>query len=226
MDAITVVRVLGTLLCLLGIVLCFCVGRKRFADLSPKEHVSIGIAVLSAAALWKLLAFAALVAVPAAVTGVANYHTFVGVHEVEACNRCHVMRPMVNDMMDPQSDTLAARHFKNRWIPKDQCYACHSDYGLSGDLAAKMEGFRHLARYTTQTYTEPIKYRGVFDNDNCLKCHAKMPKFEVLPWHHTVMDSLGKNQMSCLNCHGLSHPTRAARTPGSPDYDRLMRKEP
>jgi nitrate/TMAO reductase-like tetraheme cytochrome c subunit len=226
MEAISVVRVLGTLLCLLGIVLCFWVGRKRFADLSTRQHVSIGIAVLSVAALWKLLAFAALVAVPAAVAGVANYHTFVGVHEVDACNRCHVMRPMVNDMIDPQSDTLAARHFKNRWIPTDQCYTCHSDYGLSGDLAAKMEGFRHLARYTTRTYTEPIEYRGVFDNDNCLKCHANMPKFEAVPWHHTVKESLDKNAMSCLNCHGRSHPTRAARTPGSSDYARLMRKDP
>ena len=226
MNAITVVRVLGTLFCLLGIVLSFWVGRKRFADRSAKEHVSIGIAVLSVAALWKLLAFAALVAVPAAVAGVANYHTFVGVHEVGACNRCHVMRPMVNDMMDSQSDTLAARHFKNRWIPKDQCYECHSDYGLSGDLAAKMEGFRHLARYTTRTYTEPIQYRGVFDNDNCLKCHDNMPKFEAVPWHDTVNESLEKNEMSCLNCHGLAHPTRASRTPGSPDYARLMRKEP
>jgi nitrate/TMAO reductase-like tetraheme cytochrome c subunit len=209
----------------LGIVLCFLVGRKRFADLSTKEHVSVGIAVLSVAALWKLLAFAALVAMPAAAAGVANYHTFVGVHEVEACNRCHVMRPMVNDMMDPESDTLAARHFKNRWIPTDQCYACHSDYGLSGDLAAKMEGYRHLARYTTRTYTEPIKYRGVFDNANCLKCHADMPKFEAVPWHATVKESLLKNDTSCLNCHGLSHPTRAARTPGSPEYDHLMRRD-
>jgi nitrate/TMAO reductase-like tetraheme cytochrome c subunit len=226
MEAITVVRVLGTLLCLLGLVLCFWVGRKRFTDLSTKEHVSIGIAVLSVAALWKLLAFTAFVAVPAAVAGVANYHTFVGVHEVDACNRCHVMRPMVNDMMDSQSDTLAARHFKNRWIPKDQCYGCHSDYGLSGNLAAKMEGFRHLARYTTRTYTEPIQYRGVFDNDNCLKCHGDMPKFEAVPWHHTVKESLEKNEMSCLNCHGLAHPTRASRTPGSPDYAHLMREEP
>jgi nitrate/TMAO reductase-like tetraheme cytochrome c subunit len=225
MDAVTVVRVLGTLFCVLGIALSFWVGRKRFTELSTGEHVSIGIAVLSVAALWKLLAFAALVAVPTAAAGVANYHTFVGIHEVDACNRCHVMRPMVNDMMDPQSDTLAARHFKNRWIPKDQCYACHSDYGLSGDLAAKMEGFRHLARYTTRTYTEPIQYRGVFDNDNCLKCHANMPKFEAVPWHHTVKEDLGKNEMSCLNCHGPSHPTRAARTPGSPDYERLMRRE-
>ena len=226
MEAITLVRVLGSVLCLLGIGLCVWLGRKRFTDLSTQQLVSVGVAVISAAALGKLLAFAALVATPAAVVAVANYHTFVGVHEVEACNRCHVMRPMVNDMMDPGSDTLAARHFKNRWIPKDQCYACHSDYGLSGDLAAKMEGFRHLARYTTRTYHEPIRYRGVFDNANCLKCHAQMPKFEAVPWHHTVKESLDKSETSCLNCHGLSHPTRAARTPGSADYNRLMRDKP
>jgi nitrate/TMAO reductase-like tetraheme cytochrome c subunit len=226
MEAITLVRGLGTLLCVLGIALCIWVGRKRSDQLSTTEHVSVGIAILSVAALWKLLAFGALAATPAAVVAVANYHTFVGVHEVEACNRCHVMRPMVNDMMDPASDTLAARHFKNRWIPRDQCYGCHSDYGLSGDMAAKMEGFRHLARYTTRTYHEPIKYRGVFDNANCLKCHAKMPAFEAVPWHHTVEAELDKNETSCLNCHGLSHPTRAARTPGSADYNRLMRDKP
>jgi nitrate/TMAO reductase-like tetraheme cytochrome c subunit len=226
MEAITLVRVLGTVLCLLGVGLCVWLGRNRFADLSTQKLVSVGVAVVSLSALAKLFAFAALVATPAAVVAVANYHTFVGVHEVDACNRCHVMRPMVNDMMDPNSDTLAARHFKNRWIPKDQCYACHSDYGFSGDLAAKMEGFRHLARYTTRTYTEPIQYRGVFINDNCLKCHANMPKFEAVPWHHTVEQSLDTNEMSCLNCHGLSHPTRAARTPGSADYDHFMRNEP
>ena len=182
--------------------------------------------MLSTAALWKLLVFGALVVTPAAVVVVANYHTFVGVHEVEACNRCHVMRPMVVDMMDPKSDALAARHFKNRWIPKDQCYACHSDYGLSGDLAAKMEGFRHLARYTTRTYTEPIQYHAVFNNNNCMNCHANMPAFEAVPWHHTVKVSLGKNETSCLSCHGLARPTRAARTPGSSDYNRLVGEEP
>src|SRR4051812_39657919 len=113
MEAITLVRVLGTLLCLLGIVLCFRVGRKRFGELSTREHVSVGLAVLSVAALWKLLAFAALVVTPTAVVAVANSHPFIGVQEVDACNRSHVMRPMVNNMMAPKSDPLAARHFKN-----------------------------------------------------------------------------------------------------------------
>ena len=226
LEAVTVVRVVGTILCLTGIVLCYLVGRKRFTSLSTTRQVSVGVAVISVAALWKLLAAAALIAAPAATVGVANYHTFEGVHEVQACNRCHVMTPMVTDLYDPESDTLAARHFKNRWIPTDQCYACHSDYGLSGDLAAKAEGFRHLARYTSRTYTEPIVERGNYDNKNCMKCHDGMPKFEAVASHHTVAGELGDNAMSCLNCHGLAHPTREARTPGSPDYDRLMGKKP
>ena len=88
MEVITLVRGLGTLYCLLGIVVCFRVGRKRFTELSTQEHVSVGLAELSVAALWKLLDFGAMVATPAAVVAVANYHTFIGVHEVEACNRC------------------------------------------------------------------------------------------------------------------------------------------
>jgi hypothetical protein len=226
LEAVTLVRVLGTILCLTGIVLCYLVGRKRFTSLSTTRQVSVGLAVISVAALWKLLAAAALFAVPSATVAVANYHTFVGVHEVQACNRCHVMTPMVTDMHDPESDTLAARHFKNRWIPTDQCYACHSDYGLSGDLAAKAEGYRHLARYTSHTYAEPIVARGRYDNKNCMKCHSGMPKFEAVASHHTVGDELEDNAMSCLNCHGLAHPTWQARTPGSADYKRLMGKVP
>jgi nitrate/TMAO reductase-like tetraheme cytochrome c subunit len=154
--------------------------------------------------------------------GVANYHTMVGVHEVDACARCHVMRPMVNDLRDPNSDTLAARHFKNHWIPTGQCFACHSDYGFAGDMAAKMEGFRHLARYTTVTYHEPIIARTTYDNQNCLKCHNGMPKFEAVHSHQDVRARLESSNMSCLNCHGQVHPTRADRTPGSARYDTLM----
>jgi cytochrome c nitrite reductase small subunit len=178
--------------------------------------------VLSAAALWKLLAFAGFAVVPAATVAVANYHTFEGVHHVEACARCHVMRPMVTDMHDPHSDNLAARHYRNHWIPQDQCFHCHSDYGLAGDLEAKMTGFRHLARYTTRTYHEPIAGRTGFNNQNCYKCHEGAPRFEAVASHRAVGELLRGSAMSCLNCHGKAHPTRAQRTPGSADYERLM----
>jgi hypothetical protein len=86
-----------------------------------------------------------------------------------------------------------------------------------------VEGYRHLARYTTGRYDEPIKYRGRFPNDNCLKCHLGKTAFEGVKSHTTVRALLESSAMSCLNCHGRSHPTRAARTPGSPEYSALVR---
>jgi cytochrome c nitrite reductase small subunit len=85
-----------------------------------------------------------------------------------------------------------------------------------------MTGFRHLARYTTRTYHEPIAGRTSFNNDNCTKCHGGAPRFEAVKSHQAVKELLSASAMSCLNCHGWAHPTRAQRTPGSADYDRLM----
>jgi cytochrome c nitrite reductase small subunit len=222
MDWITIVRVLGTLVCTLTVVGAWYVASRKLESLSDSRSVSIGIATLSATAFWKLSAFVTLVALPAATIAVANYHTFVGIHEVQACSQCHVMRPMVTDLHDPTSDTLASRHFKNGYIPSGQCYACHSDYGFSGDMAAKMEGFRHLARYTTRTYHEPLAARTRFNNHQCLKCHRGKTAFETVHVHHDVIARLESSDMSCLNCHGRAHPTRQDRTPGSERYEALM----
>jgi len=222
MDTATLVRVLGTAICLVGIVLCRHIGRTRFDGLSSDKLLSVANAHLSQSSFWKLSAFVGIVLVPLAAIGVAHYHTFEGVQEVAACARCHVMRPMINDLRNPESNTLAARHYKNHWIVQNQCYDCHSDYGLNGNIEAKMEGFRHLARYTTLTYSEPIKLRGRFNNDNCFKCHQDMPKFEAVKSHQSVKALLLKSSTSCLNCHGQAHPTRAERTPGSADYAKLM----
>src|SRR5258705_369412 len=195
--------------------------RSRSASARPGRS-KLQPATRSQAAFWKLAAFVGIVALPFATVAVANYHTFEGAHQMGSCARCHVMLPMVNDMRNPASGTLAARHFKNRWILQDQCYGCHSDYGLSGNLQAKMESFRHLARYTTRTYREPIRMRGRFNNDNCLKCHQGMPQFKAGKSHETAAALLADSSMSCLNCHGQAHPTRDQRTPGSADYAKLM----
>jgi hypothetical protein len=224
MEWITLVRILGTLVCTLTVIGCWYVASRNLESMQASRTVSIGIATLSATAFWKLSAFATLVALPAATIAVANYHTFVGIHEVKACSQCHVMRPMVTDLRDPNSDTLASRHFKNGYIPDGQCYACHSDYGFAGDMAAKMEGFRHLARYTTRTYHEPIVARTRFDNHQCLKCHQGKTAFEGVHVHHDVIARLASSDMSCLNCHGRAHPTRLDRTPGSERYEALMKR--
>ncbi len=220
-----VVTVLGTLVCVLGVVLCIRTARTRFDDAgAPRNNVNIGVARVPALVFARLVALLALIVLPASAVFLANYHTFEGVHEVRGCASCHVMLPMVNDMLDPSSETLAALHYKNRWIADDQCYHCHSDYGLGGNLEAKMTGFRHLARYTTRTYQEPITARVKFDNNNCLHCHEKAPKWVAVESHPEMLQDLRTNMVACIDCHSAPHPTAEQRTPGSSDYSRLMEK--
>jgi cytochrome c nitrite reductase small subunit len=220
-----VVTVLGTLACVLGVVLCIRTARTRFdAAGDTRKDVKIGVARVPALVFARLVALLALLVLPATAVLLANYHTFEGVHEVRACASCHVMLPMVNDMQDPASETLAALHYKNRWIADNQCYHCHSDYGLGGSLEAKMTGFRHLARYTTRTYHVPITSRVKFDNNNCLHCHEKAPKWVAVESHTEALPDLTTNKTTCVECHGDPHPTAAQRTPGSSDYQRLMEK--
>jgi cytochrome c nitrite reductase small subunit len=222
MEVTDVTRILTGLFALAGVVACLWLCFVRFDRIPPERKISLGVTTLSGVAFFKLLALAALFAVPVATVGVANYHTIEGIHGVDSCDRCHVMTPMVTDMRSPESQSLAARHYRNGWIAKDQCYECHSDYGLAGDISAKMDGYRHLARYTTGAYSEPIVYRGTYNNRNCMKCHQGTPAFMAVPSHATVAGQLSDNSMSCMNCHGAAHPTREQRTPGSDDYDRLM----
>ena len=220
-----VVMVLGTLVCVLGVILCIRTARTRFDAVdTARRDVNLGIARVPALVFARLVALMALFVLPAAAVFLANYHTFEGVHEVRACASCHVMLPMVNDMRDPGSETLAARHYKNRWIAENQCYHCHSDYGLGGNLEAKMTGFRHLARYTTRTYHEPIKARVTFDNKNCLNCHEGTPKWVAVPVHVDSHKAFIANEIRCIDCHGEAHPTPDQRTPGSSDYLRLMER--
>ena len=220
-----VVMVLGTMVCVLGVIFCIRTARTRFDDAEAgRKTVNMRIARVPALVFSRMIALMALLVLPAAAMFLANYHTFEGVHEVRACASCHVMLPMVNDMQNPASDTLAARHFKNRWIAENQCYHCHSDYGLGGDLEAKMTGFRHLARYTTRTYQEPIKARVTVGNKSCLHCHDGTPKWMAVQDHIDSRPQFATNELRCVDCHGDAHPTAEQRTPGSSDYQRLMER--
>ena len=87
------------------------------------------------------------------------------------------MTPFVQDLRDPASETLAATHFKNRYIQDHHCYTCHSDYGLAGTLSAKLGGLGHVWRYTTGSYTLPIKIAKPYSNTQCLQCHGASQKF-------------------------------------------------
>jgi cytochrome c nitrite reductase small subunit len=135
-----------------------------------------------------------------------------GMETVPACGGCHVMTTHVEDLQDPNSESLAAIHFKNRYIRENQCYTCHSDYGMLGTISAKMDGVGHIAHFLTGTYTHPIKIAHPYPNFRCLECHGESQKYLKSPGHPgDVGPQLLSGEVSCLTCHGPAHTPKEAK---------------
>ena len=159
---------------------------------------------------WAMLL--GLFALPALALMGAVEFVFEETKTVASCSSCHVMEPFVRDLQDPHSATLAARHYRNKWIPENQCYACHTTYGLHGSFEAKRDGFRHWLLYVTRSWDEPIQYSGSYPNINCLNCHGETDAFQRVPSHGALMTELQADRVACTSCHGPPHPTPPERT--------------
>ena len=122
----------------------------------------------------------------------------------EFCGSCHVMDPWVNDLHDPQSKTLAAVHYQNRYVRENQCYTCHTDYGLGGPLRAKLTGMVHLFKWESGTYELPIKLYRPYSFANCLHCHGDAKSFRDA--HEDSMEAIADGSMGCTDCHDPVHP--------------------
>jgi nitrate/TMAO reductase-like tetraheme cytochrome c subunit len=155
--------------------------------------------------LSKTLLFGGIGVLPLAVVFFAYFHGIAASQTVEACGACHTMTPFVADLHDPKSENLAAVHYKNRYIQENHCYTCHSDYGMSGNLKAKLEGLGHIYHYTTGHYETPIRIAHPYSNLRCLSCHGESQKFLE---KHSADDrpALISGKTSCLECHGPVHP--------------------
>ncbi len=162
-------------------------------------------------ATQRALLFGGLLVLPAIVLISSGATVLEETKRVAACGSCHVMDPFVNDMQNPQSASLAARHFRNRWIADHQCYHCHTGYGAHGTLAGKRDGLRHWLLYVTSTYKEPIEFSGSYPNANCLECHAGQATFQEVTSHQALSDYLGTDQVGCVACHGPPHPVPGER---------------
>ena len=149
--------------------------------------------------------------VPLMVAFLAFAHGLEQSATVASCGSCHVMTPFVQDLRNPGSETLAAVHFKNRYIRENQCYTCHSDYGVAGTVHAKLGGLGHVWHYTTGTYTLPLKIASPYPNSRCLGCHGGAQKFLNSAGHpKEEMPALMEGKVSCLDCHGPAHPEQKA----------------
>jgi cytochrome c nitrite reductase small subunit len=148
-------------------------------------------------------------------TPVMFLSTAVGLEQskdVEFCMSCHVMKPFVDDLKDPASKTLAALHYKNRYIQREHCYRCHTDYGILGTMEAKKQGLGHIWKAGTGSYKLPIKMSKPYNYAICLDCHAESAKFNKEAAHTGTVQETISGKSNCLDCHDKPHPAPETRS--------------
>ncbi|MEX2572049.1 MAG: hypothetical protein WD737_12180, partial [Gemmatimonadota bacterium] len=148
-GTLRVIAMVAIVLAVVGLVAVEFIWKNRIARVTYRWLLLFGLLVLPAFALLG-----------------ATGTMFEQMKTVEACNSCHVMNQFVDDMVDESSATLAARHFRSGAIPTKQCYSCHTGYGIFGTMEGKRDGFRHWLLYVTQTWEEPITFKGSYPNAN------------------------------------------------------------
>ncbi len=158
------------------------------------------------AARWALLV--GLFALPSMTMLAGNV---VGFHNTkQSCTQCHTMDPWVADMKDPKSQTLAAKHYQRRWINEDQCYTCHTGYGLAGNVQAKIGGLSHVTHYYVTGVPAVIKIKNPFPPATCLHCHADTEKYGKIEQHvdAEMKPQIESGKLSCFECHASPHPRK------------------
>lgn len=171
--------------------------------------------LMEASSKWLLFLGLCVLPVP-----VAFLSSGIGMEEskaVEFCHACHApMDPFVHDMMDPESDTLAALHYKKRYIQHEQCWTCHSDYGIAGTGEAKLTGLIHITKFTTGDWEAPIHLYNPYKWTICLECHANSTLFkeprEDPEAHDGVLEAVMGGELGCTDCHSTAHPDPEERS--------------
>jgi cytochrome c-type protein NapC len=133
------------------------------------------------------------------------------------CGSCHVMSAHLDDAVDPESNSLAARHTRNHFTGEKSCYVCHANYGMLGYPLTKLNGMKHVYYYYLGGYGEmplekaldEIHLNEAYPNSNCMQCHSGgLASWKNVREHTALMDDLLTNKVACASagCHGYSHP--------------------
>ena len=196
-DAANILRWMSSAGIILGVgaavILVYVLTRKRGWFGTPTAH-------------WTILV--GLFLLPSVTMLLGNVVGFAGVKD--SCGSCHTMDPWINDMKDPESTTLAALHYKNRWINEHACYTCHTGYGLAGNIKAKMSGLNHVKHEYFTGVPEEIQIRSPFPEKTCLHCHATAQSFLKIEQHvdPVMKPRILGGQLSCFTCHDAPHPRK------------------
>jgi nitrate/TMAO reductase-like tetraheme cytochrome c subunit len=133
---------------------------------------------------------------------------FARAERVEFCGSCHrALKPYVEEMTNPRSEGLAAIHYRNQFIASNQCYECHTSYGLFGTVKAKLQGIQQVVRYYTNAYELPLEMWKPYSNEDCLKCHSQSVKWRAHEEHMAPDQrrALLQGRASCMDCHMAGH---------------------
>ncbi len=161
--------------------------------------------------LGKGLLFTGVVLLPTFSVATGMLLVLARAERVEFCGSCHkIMADYVDDMTNPHGDGLAALHFKYQYIESNQCYECHTSYGLFGTVEAKLHGIGEVVRYYTGSYDQPLSMWSPYPNGDCLKCHARSNKWLAQDEHVAgeAKRKLFEGATSCMSCHDSAHNVR------------------
>lgn len=151
----------------------------------------------------KFVLFFVVLVLPALASLLTTQVAFSRASSIEFCGSCHTMTPWFDNVTNPESDSLAAEHYKRRWIQHEQCFTCHSNYGFLGPIEAKINGVRHVAAFYLG-FRGRIELYEEFPNGHCLKCHQEAKGFLEDSNHDPLEDILsGKDR--CVECHENIH---------------------
>jgi nitrate/TMAO reductase-like tetraheme cytochrome c subunit len=191
------------------------------------ETVGLAIVTLAASALtggillfrrrWRArpqsgrIAFFGAFALPVPVLLLGSLAGIEGSTDNSFCASCHAMDSIVRDMTDPESETLAARHYGERWIEQDQCYTCHANSGLLSMVEPRADGVLDAYRYAVWPYGLLAKRGKPYRFALCLDCHGESSGFREEASHQGVGRGISSRESSCVDCHNMIHPAREDR---------------
>jgi len=195
----------------------------------PYTAFALGCAIVAAGLLlWYLVArpalgratkIALLLGIGILPLGTAANGNVAGFHATMTrtfCSSCHVMTPFGDDVANPHSTSLAARHGRNEEFGGEACYTCHADYGMFETVVTKLGGMRHVYEYALNFHQlsleealPRIHIRRPFPNATCMRCHStETPLWRQIGDHRSLLDEVRRGEVSCASsgCHGPAHP--------------------
>lgn len=149
------------------------------------------------------VAFAAL---PTVVALAVVMHGLNDMKSVTFCGSCHAMETYVASLHVDDEESIPAIHYQNNWVPQDTgCYDCHSEYGMFGDIKAKINGLKHVyVNYVTGP-PETIELYQPYQNRDCLHCHEPSKRFQENEDHVDNMEDMRTMETTCQDCHDVGH---------------------